>query len=501
MSQAPPDFQQQLMEAARLHERGDRDGAISHYRQLRVRQPFHPPLLNLLGLALVQSGRPAEGLPLLEDAVRRAPALLDGWINLGYARREAGQAREAADCYRRALRLQPRHRVAAMSLASILVDSHDAEAEPLLRRLMAETPDAMLPLLKLHRLLRRRGDEAGLQELEQKAATLALRSPEELIEAGLLRGDQLRFAEARDLFAAVLQQRPDHPFAALAFADALHLNAEFAAAVDGYRRAADLAPSAAAPWIGLGQAYMGLKQMADAATAFEEALRRDPENARARHLLDAAKGRSGAAVPAAYVRQEFDDFAATFELNLVQKLGYRSPTLIAERLVALFPGRSFATVLDIGCGTGLAARALEAITVRRVGLDLSSRMLKQAERCGLYAELVEAEATSFLQRSQATFELAIAADVLTYLGDLAPLLGALHGRLADGGIFAATTEHARPGEPDYLLRGTGRYAHSESYLRTAAASAGFDWLHFEVQPLRREREGMIEGGYMYLRRR
>jgi SAM-dependent methyltransferase len=66
----------------------------------------------------------------------------------------------------------------------------------------------------------------------------------------------------------------------------------------------------------------------------------------------------------------------------------------AERVVALIrrvvPWRPGWRVLDVGCGAGRHARALEAEGARPVGLDLSARLLRRA-RCVTRAPLIRAD--------------------------------------------------------------------------------------------------------------
>ena len=66
----------------------------------------------------------------------------------------------------------------------------------------------------------------------------------------------------------------------------------------------------------------------------------------------------------------------------------------AERVVALIrrevPWRAGWRVLDVGCGAGRHARALEAEGARPVGLDLSASLLRRA-RCVTRAPLIRAD--------------------------------------------------------------------------------------------------------------
>src|SRR6185369_15630707 len=84
--------------------------------------------------------------------------------------------------------------------------------------------------------------------------------------------------------------------------------------------------------------------------------------------------------------------------------------------------RRFGTMLDLGCGTGLAGAALRPHVDWLVGVDLSPKMVDEARKKGLYDRLVVGDIAQFLsdQRAQeAAFHLVIAADVFAYLADFA----------------------------------------------------------------------------------
>uniref|UniRef100_A0A8D2J0K0 Methyltransferase like 27 n=1 Tax=Varanus komodoensis TaxID=61221 RepID=A0A8D2J0K0_VARKO len=78
-----------------------------------------------------------------------------------------------------------------------------------------------------------------------------------------------------------------------------------------------------------------------------------------------------------------------FPLQDVGVLEYQAPQLAAACLAAAFQGScEEAVVLDVACGTGLAAQELQARGFRHLhGLDGSPEMLACAHRKGLYQEL------------------------------------------------------------------------------------------------------------------
>src|ERR1700761_6851043 len=64
------------------------------------------------------------------------------------------------------------------------------------------------------------------------------------------------------------------------------------------------------------------------------------------------------------------------------------PGALVDRIVATSPGRD---VLDVGCGTGIAARLFQAAGCRVLGVDPDGRMASVARQAGLEAEVARFE--------------------------------------------------------------------------------------------------------------
>jgi SAM-dependent methyltransferase len=67
----------------------------------------------------------------------------------------------------------------------------------------------------------------------------------------------------------------------------------------------------------------------------------------------------------------------------------RYPDALVERVVAASPGLAF---LDVGCGTGIAARQFQAAGCRVLGIDPDARMAEIARRSGVEVEVATFEA-------------------------------------------------------------------------------------------------------------
>jgi len=200
------------------------------------------------------------------------------------------------------------------------------------------------------------------------------------------------------------------------FARDLQLKGDLVAAADLLLQATELAPGFASAWFTLGETRERLGERDAAIEAFRKAEIADPEDrhgARLRLMLLGAA--QLAAMPPAYVRALFDQYAAKFEAALVDDLGYRGPALLfkavlAARLAVRKPA-FFRRVIDLGCGTGLAASAFARQVDHFIGFDLSPRMIERARTTGLYAQLEVTEMVEGLRgRLDASAELILAAE-------------------------------------------------------------------------------------------
>jgi predicted TPR repeat methyltransferase len=239
-----------------------------------------------------------------------------------------------------------------------------------------------------------------------------------------------------------------------------------------------------------------------AAAAYARALALDPADRGGVAVRLAAMGRGPVPdrAPPAYVATLFGQHAEAFDDILVGRLGYRTPQDLAAALGPLGP---FERMLDLGCGTGLAAAALAGITAHRTGVDLAEPMLALADARGVYDDLYAADAEGFLEAAAEegeTWDLIVAADVAPYLGDLRPLLRLAADRLAPGGVLAFSTERAPDDGAGWVVLPGRRFAHADPWLRGALAEAGLSVLALEAVTIRWE-EGAPAPGQLAVARR
>ncbi len=271
---------------------------------------------------------------------------------------------------------------------------------------------------------------------------------------------------------------------------------DLAAAAELFEQALERVPAWGPAWMALAEAHERSGRLDVAIEAYRQAAVHDANGRLGAELRLAALGAAQApAQPSnAYVSELFDQYAQNFEAHLVERLGYRGPELIAGALDRL--GSSirthFARGLDIGCGTGLAARILRARVDHFDGADLAPAMVSQARRTGLYGRVEVADAVSFLiAESAGSADLVVAADVLVYLGDLAPLLAAVSQVLSAGGVFAVTAQTG--GTESWALGPDLRYRHAPAYLEETGRQHGLSLKLIEHLWARREKGVEVPG--------
>jgi len=266
------------------------------------------------------------------------------------------------------------------------------------------------------------------------------------------------------------------------------------------REAVSLNSNVAPAVLVLGEALLAADLLPTAIAEFQRALRLDPALTRARELLAAAWLKAGEADKAlealaeldeppaemvavaqaiktaqrsdpGYVRHLFDQFSADYDSRMIGQLGYAAPQILLDLAAMVMPGRDQLSILDLGCGTGLAGAVFKPLAARLDGIDLSPAMIQKAGARNIYDNLAVADLESALSAPGPDYDLILAADTLVYLGDLVTVFKAAHARLHPDGFFLFTVEKADAA--GFELGPKRRWRHAEGYLRDLAGRTGF----------------------------
>lgn len=198
------------------------------------------------------------------------------------------------------------------------------------------------------------------------------------------------------------------------------------------------------------------------------------------------EGDTSAQMPETLVRALFDDYAERFDTALIEGLKYQLPSLVAERVRALYPQLK-CNVLDLGCGTGLFGAALGKINGYFIGVDLSENMLRIAAKRGTYQRLHVADIVEALAATDANeYEVIVANDVVVYLANLERFVAESHRVLKPAGTLFFSCELADEHENSVVLRPSQRYAHRLRDVRELCERKGFSQVSTETLVVRED---------------
>jgi predicted TPR repeat methyltransferase len=255
-------------------------------------------------------------------------------------------------------------------------------------------------------------------------------------------------------------------------------------------------PTLAEAWSQRGSLMRDTGRLAEAARCYEQALANGGDETLNRFYLSSVQGGAAPAhPPSLYVEALFDEYADEFQTHLVEQLNYQAHTTLLAPLRA--SGQRFEHVLDLGCGTGLCGRLIQAQAGSVEGVDLSSAMVAQAKASGAYRRVVHGDLLAFLRESTEPVDLVMAADVFIYVGALDAVFEAVRSRLQPGACFAFSVELATDGSELKLLPCL-RYAHSPAYIDRLAALNGFRVRQSWQAPLREDQQKPVMGLYVLL---
>ena len=375
-----------------------------------------------------------------------------------------------------------------------------AQAESLYRQILAAMPNHFDSLHLLGVIRGQQNDFAAALQLFEQALRINPESASAFNNFGNVLQALGRSTQALGSYDRSLALRPDNPKGLTQRGNVLRKLRRPDEALASYDRALLLEPGYAEALVHRGDALTDMGRHAEAIAAYRQALANGGDAERIMYSL-ACLGAEAVpkASPVEYVKGLFDQYAEAFDEHLVEALEYKTPTFLVGAMRALLAGDSRPLdVLDLGCGTGLCAPLLRSLARSMVGVDLSPKMLAKAGERGGYDELVCAELAGYLAGQPQRFDVAIAADVFVYIGDLAEVFAGVHKVLRPGGLFGFSVEAGDA--TDFTLQPTHRFAHSLGYLRRLAEEQGFEIESVESRVIRKNGETDVSGHLVVMRR-
>jgi len=140
------------------------------------------------------------------------------------------------------------------------------------------------------------------------------------------------------------------------------------------------------------------------------------------------------------VRGYYDEQARTYDTTLAN-WGYDAPAHVAALLTRWTPAvTGGVTVLDAGCGTGLAGQALRdgGLDATLLGIDLSPDSAALAVARGIYDEVVVGDLQQPLPYGDDSVDAVVCVGVLTYVPDVTAIWREFCRVTRPGGVIVLT---------------------------------------------------------------
>lgn len=440
---------------------GDYEKSECYCRRALKMHPNTPSILNNLANALKLQGKLKDSEKFYRKVIKLEPGHLDALTNLGSLLWLKGNKSGALKHYKKALSLDPKNPDALTNMGTTLQEEGQLdEAMSCYQRALVVAPDAPNILYNAATILSLQGQHAKAHEYLKKAVAI-----------------QTDHADTWSLLASTTQHLKDLP-----------------GAVEYYQKAIELDPRNIESLFGAGLALKELGEIQAAASHFRRVLEVDPDHDTVRFFLSTLGEESvPEQCPENYVSSLFDDFAETFDSQLLKNLEYNAPSALRATYDEAFDdNRNKLSIIDLGCGTGLSGEAFSNISKRMIGIDLSPKMLEKAKQRNIYSKLIADDICRGLQTLGAEFELAICVDTFVYIGDLAGTMDEISNALSPDGIFTFTVERLDE-NLDYRLNASGRYSHNQVYIRKVLKDSAMDVLHVKEGVLRQERGSPMQG--------
>lgn len=232
----------------------------------------------------------------------------------------------------------------------------------------------------------------------------------------------------------------------------------------------------------LGGCYVRMGKMAEAKAALVKALKQTPGNADALFMLSSIDPNAVSAnqrpthMPMGMVTGFFTNNAEGYDLTEAANK-YQAGKVMHD-LAKPYVKVAAPTILDFGCGSGIAARPWRVAAAHIHGVDVTPAMAELAKAAThaekkLYDEVTIADVRSLPAGLAAgTADVVLLVNVVQFVGDLAQVLTTAAAALAPSGLLLMTAEPTKLTSGYGLVGASARFGHSAPYVQEAARAAG-----------------------------
>ena len=461
--------------------------ALNHYRLAIHAQPDFLEAHYHLGLLLLKNNRLEAAYKQFNNVLALKPDHLEAQFYIGILELEANALEKAEQAFQKVLMINAEHVEALVNLGVIALKNEQGQL----------AIDYFTQALAL--------DNHHIEARNNLAATFIHHD---------------RFENALMHYDVLLQSDPNHIEYLYNTGVAQMSLGHLQEAIVLFEKIVALQEDHFAALNNLAAIHMRLGQRDQAILLLKRALIANPKDDASQFMLNALTGqKQKTEASATYVSNLFNHYALNYEQHVQGTLNYALPHAIGRVLHQLNITHA-KKAIDLGCGTGLSGVVLRELSGHLTGVDLSAKMLAQAKSKGIYDALEEADLITFLKQNiterplptsrglsagssdnqrvldpadkprdvgvvnrqeplqpNRVYDLAVAADVLPYLGELSTLFKLINQHLTPSGVFIFTHEISET-DP-WQLQESARFSHHPDYIKALCAEQHLQILHEE----------------------
>lgn len=268
-----------LQKGLALHNSGDLQQAELEYQKVLRIDPRHADALHLLGVLGQQRGEPALAVEYIGKAISVNGTNAVYHTNLSAAHLSLKRYRDAEQCCRRAVRLQPRYAEAYFNLGLALESQGNFdEAVAAYRQAIALKPTIAEAHLNLGNVLRSQGELTEAEACFLKAIEVRPCYAEAHYNLGNLLHARHENEAAIDAYRRALQFNPNYYDARFNLATVLQVCRRHDEAIEGFHEALRVNPTKAEAAYKLGTVLLDIGRLEEAVAAFRQALAVRPDD-------------------------------------------------------------------------------------------------------------------------------------------------------------------------------------------------------------------------------
>lgn len=424
---------------------------------------------NNYAVQLLKKNKYVEARQHYEKAIHLKPDYQQAHFNLGLLFLTQTQIDAAIRQFKNVLALNPNSIEAHWQLAFIYWRSNDLEKVQLhYQKIFKLNPHSAELLNNLGALALKENKLTVAINYFEQALAIEPKHKEARNNLAISLLEKNKLKESIWHYSLYLNLEPNDKTALYNRAQGLMLTGQLNKAIEDLKKILELDVDYIDAYCNLAAIYLKLEDKNTALFNYQEILKRQTEHPIASYMYSALTQQSiPAASPIEYVKNLFDNYAFQFDTHLKEILHYKTPELLREQIRPYLKYKKY-KVLDLGCGTGLSGVPFFEMAENLTGMDVSRKMLAQAETKNCYDQLIEADILKGLTKLNEQYDLIICVDTLVYFGELDELFSKIAIHLKNSGLFAFSIELADKSTTPYQLQTTGRYQHIDVYIKKLA---------------------------------